>query len=64
VIIMLNHDQTYRLSRVLAEAAQFRVLRSIYERDLNVDSRTAATLRECFKSYRDDAKLLHGIADE
>jgi hypothetical protein len=61
---MIDPTQTFRLSRLLAEASQYRTLRSIYERDPQVGPRTAATLRECFRTYRDDAAVLHEIADE
>jgi hypothetical protein len=52
---MSDVTQHWRFSRIMVEAAQYRTLRSIYEADPQVGPQTAAMLRECFKSYRDDA---------
>jgi hypothetical protein len=54
--------QHYRYQRILVEAAQYRVLRQIFESDPKVSSVTAELLAKCFRSYRDDAAFLHGIA--
>jgi hypothetical protein len=59
---MADITQSWRFSRILTESAQYRLLRSIYERDPAVGPRTAATLRACFAVYRDDASALRRIA--
>jgi hypothetical protein len=57
----MNDVTQYRLHRLVTEAAQYRVLRQIYENDPNVGPRTAALLRDCFRTDRDDAAFLRGF---
>jgi hypothetical protein len=56
---MADIMQNWRTSRILAEAAVFRTLYSIYKKDPSIGPNTAATLGDPFRSYRDDAKALH-----
>jgi hypothetical protein len=55
---MVDMTQQYRLQRLVMEAAQYRVLHQIYRSDPGVSPKTAALLRDCFSSYRDDAEAL------
>jgi hypothetical protein len=61
---MTDITETWRFSQILVDAAQYRLLRSIYETDPSVGPRTAATLRMCFASHRDDAGALGRIATD
>jgi hypothetical protein len=50
--------------RLLVEAAQFRLLRSVYESDPQIKPGTSALLRECFAAARrDDPGLMRSIAE-
>jgi hypothetical protein len=55
---MVDKTQEFRVHRLLVEASQFRVLHQIYESDPSVGPKTAALLRDCFRTYRDDAEDL------
>jgi hypothetical protein len=61
---MSDPTQNWRFSRILIEAAQYRTLRSVYERDPTIGPQTAATLAACFASHRDDAAALRRIATD
>jgi hypothetical protein len=61
---MSDVTQSWRLQRILVEAAAYRTLRSVYESDPTVGRKTAATLRECFRAHRDDAAALRRIATD
>jgi hypothetical protein len=61
---MTDVAQSWRLQRILVEAAAYRTLRSVYESDPAVGPSTAATLRACFAAHRDDAAALRRIATD
>jgi hypothetical protein len=53
----------YRFQRILVEAAEYRMLRQIYESDPQIKPKTAHLLRDCFAAARrDDPGTLHRIA--
>jgi hypothetical protein len=60
---MNDITQCYRFQRILVEASQYRVLPQIFESDPSVGPATAALLRDCFRTYRDDAADLREIAN-
>jgi hypothetical protein len=51
----------YRFQQILVESAHYRVLREIYKSDPDIGPNTATALRDCFRSYRDDAGDLHSF---
>jgi hypothetical protein len=59
----MSNDLTsnYRFQRIIAEAAEYRVLQQIYRSDPKVGPKTAALLRECFRASRDDPADLRRI---
>ena len=61
----MSNDLTsnYRFQRIIAEAAEYRVLEQIYRSDPNVGPKTAALIRECFRAARNDPADLHSIAN-
>jgi hypothetical protein len=52
-----------RFQRIIAEAAEYRLLQQIYRADPDVGPKTAALFRECFRAARDDPAELRRIAD-
>jgi hypothetical protein len=61
---MTDVTQSWRFASILTESAQYRLLRSVYESDPKIGPQTAATLRACFATYRDDAAALRRIATD
>jgi hypothetical protein len=61
----MSNDLTsnYRFQRIIAEAAEYRVLEQIYRSDPNVGPKTAALIRECFRAARDDPAELRRISN-
>jgi len=53
-----------RFQRIIAEAAEYRVLQQIYRSDPKVGPKTAALLRECFRAARDDPAELRRLASK
>ena len=44
----------YRFQRILVEAAQYRCLRQVFKADADVNSQTAAIMRNILAADRDD----------
>jgi hypothetical protein len=59
----MNDITQYRIHRLITEAAQYRIMRRIYDADPNVGPGTAALLRDCFRTDRDDAAFLREISN-
>jgi hypothetical protein len=61
---MSNTDITRnsRFQRIIAEAAEYRILEQIYRADPEVGPQTAALFRECFRAARDDPAELRRLA--
>jgi hypothetical protein len=55
---MTDITNTHTFRRMLAQAAEYRVLQQIYRSDPQVGPKTAALLRECFRASRDDVAEL------
>lgn len=60
---MSNIDITCnsRFQRIIAEAAEYRILEQIYRADPKVGPATAALFRECFRAARDDPRDLRRL---
>ena len=53
-----------RFQRIIAEAAEYRLLQQIYRADPQVGPDTAALFRECFRTARDDPADLRRLAGD
>lgn len=59
---MNDLTKNYRFQRILIEAAEYRLLRQVYESDPRITPKTAKLLRECFAAARrDDPDALRRI---
>jgi hypothetical protein len=54
--------QSHYFQSILVDASQYRTLYQIYKSDPDIGPRTATLLKECFGSYRNDAKTLRKMA--
>jgi hypothetical protein len=52
----------YRFQRILVEAAQYRSLRQIFKADPDVNSKTAAIMRDILAADRDDFAFVKDAA--
>jgi hypothetical protein len=52
----------YRFQRILVEAAQYRSLRQIFKADPDVNSKTAAMMRDILAADRDDFAFVKDAA--
>jgi hypothetical protein len=59
---MNDITQSHYFQSILVDASQYRTLYQLYRADPDIGPATAALLRECFKSYRNDAKTLRRMA--
>jgi hypothetical protein len=59
---MNDITQSHYFQSILVDASQFRTLLQLYRADPAIGPQTAALLRECFKSYRNDARTLRKMA--
>jgi hypothetical protein len=53
-----------RFQRIIAEAAEYRILQQIYRADPKIGPKTAALIRECFRAARDDPADLRKLAGD
>lgn len=52
----------YRFQRILVEAAQYRSLRQVFKADPDVNSKTAAIMRDILAADRDDFAFVKDAA--
>jgi hypothetical protein len=52
----------YRFQRILVEAAQYRSLRQLFKADPEVNSKTAAIMRDILAADRDDFAFVRDVA--
>jgi hypothetical protein len=55
---MVDPTQTWRFQQIIAESAQFRNLKAIYDADPQLSPSTVKSIANCFRRYRDDSGML------